>query len=269
MLTLDEVKQRIPIFDPSPNMRLPIRGGVYQPRASMVRHDAVAWGFARAADARGVDIIQNCEVTGIQQKQGAVTAVETSRGVIRAKKIGMAVAGHGSVVASMVGQRLPITTQPLQAWVSEPVKPVLNEIVVIRSYYGTYLMQSDKGEIVVGQGCDPYPSYAQRGTFPIIEDATTSMLEVFPSFGRLKLLRHWAGMLDIPYDGSPIISKTNTRGFYIDVAGSGGFKTTPAAAKTFAHLIANDAPHPLAEKLGLDRFSSGRLVQEGGVSANR
>jgi sarcosine oxidase subunit beta len=269
MLTLDEVKQRIPIFDPSPNMRLPIRGGVYQPRASMVRHDAVAWGFARAADDRGVDIIQNCEVTGIQQQQGAVTAVETSRGVIKAKKIGMAVAGHGSVVASMVGQRLPITTQPLQAWVSEPVKPVLNEIVVIRSYYGTYLMQSDKGEIVVGQGCDPYPSYAQRGTFPIIEDATTSMLEVFPSFGRLKLLRHWAGMLDIPYDGSPIISKTNTRGFYIDVAGSGGFKTTPAAAKTFAHLIANDAPHPLAEKLGLDRFSSGRLVQEGGVSANR
>ena len=269
MLTLDEVKQRIPIFDPSPNMRLPIRGGVYQPRASMVRHDAVAWGFARAADARGVDIIQNWEVTGIQQKQGAVTAVETSRGVIKAKKIGMAVAGHGSVVASMVGQRLPITTQPLQAWVSEPVKPVLNEIVVIRSYYGTYLMQSDKGEIVVGQGCAPYPSYAQRGTFPIIEDATTSMLEVFPSFGRLKLLRHWAGMLDIPYDGSPIISKTNTRGFYIDVAGSGGFKTTPAAAKTFAHLIANDAPHPLAEKLGLDRFSSGRLVLEGGVSANR
>ena len=269
MLTLDEVKQKIPIFDPSPDMRLPVRGGVYQPRASMVRHDAVAWGFARAADARGVDIIQNCEVTGIQQNNGAVTGVETTRGLIKAKKIGMAVAGHGSVVASMVGQRLPITTQPLQAWVSEPVKPVLNEIVVIRSYYGTYLMQSDKGEIVVGQGCDPYPSYAQRGTFPIIEDATTSMLEVFPSFGRLKLLRHWAGMLDIPYDGSPIISKTNTRGFYIDVAGSGGFKTTPAAAKTFAHLIANDTPHPLAEKLGLERFSSGRLIQEGGVSANR
>ena len=269
MLTLDEVKQKIPIFDPSPDMRLPVRGGVYQPRASMVRHDAVAWGFARAADARGVDIIQNCEVTGIRQDGGAVTAVETTRGVIKAKKIGMAVAGHGSVVASMVGQRLPITTQPLQAWVSEPVKPVLNEIVVIRSYYGTYLMQSDKGEIVVGQGCDPYPSYAQRGTFPIIEDATTSMLEVFPSFGRLKLLRHWAGMLDIPYDGSPIISKTSTRGFYIDVAGSGGFKTTPAAAKTFAHLIANDTPHPLAEKLGLERFSSGRLIQEGGVSANR
>ena len=269
MLTLDEVKQKIPIFDPSPNMRLPVRGGVYQPRASMVRHDAVAWGFARAADARGVDIIQNCEVTGIQQEKGAVTGVETTRGLIKAKKVGMAVAGHGSVVASMVGQRLPITTQPLQAWVSEPVKPVLNEIVVIRSYYGTYLMQSDKGEIVVGQGCDPYPSYAQRGTFPIIEDATTSMLEVFPSFGRLKLLRHWAGMLDIPYDGSPIISKTNTRGFYIDVAGSGGFKTTPAAANTFAHLIAKDTPHPLAEKLGLERFSSGRLIQEGGVSANR
>lgn len=269
MLSLDEIKRRIPAFDPSPNMRLPIRGGVYQPRASMVRHDAVAWGFARAADARGVDIIQNCEVTGIRKEHGAVIGVETTKGFIRTKKIGMAVAGHGSVVASMVDQRLPIITQPLQAWVSEPIKPILNEIVVIRSYHGTYFMQSDKGEIVVGQGCDPYPSYAQRGTFSIVEDATTALLEVFPTFGRLKLLRHWAGMLDIPYDGSPIISKTDTKGFYVDVAGSGGFKTIPAAAKTFAHLIANDSPHPLAEKLGLHRFASGRLLQEGGVSSNR
>jgi len=268
MIGLPEVRRRIPIFEPSEYMRLPIHGAIYQPRASMVRHDAVAWGFARAADARGVDILQQTEVTGIRRGADGVTGVETSRGFIKAKKVAMAVAGHGSVVAAMADVRLPIVTQPLQAWVSEPIKPVLNEIIVIRSYFGTYLMQSDKGEIVIGQGCDPYPSYAQRGTFPIIEDASAAMLEVFPAFERLKLLRHWAGMLDMTYDGSPIISKTDVKGFYIDVAGSGGFKTTPAAAKTFAHLIARDEPHPLTVDLGLDRFHSGRLVPEGGVSAN-
>ena len=269
IIDLDEVKKRIPIFQPSENMRMPIHGAVYQPRASMVRHDAVAWGFARSADSRGVDIIQNCEVTGIQQHNGQVTGVETTKGVIKTKKLGMAVAGHGSVVAGMAGIRLPIVTQPLQAWVSEPIKPILNEIVVIRSYFGTYLMQSDKGEIVVGQGCDPYPSYAQRGTFPIIEDATAAVLEVFPSFRRLKLLRHWAGMLDMVYDGSPVISRTDLNGFYVDLAGSGGFKTTPAAAKTFAHLIAKNEPHPLAAEYELSRFSNGKLIPEGGVSANR
>ncbi len=269
MMDLAEVRRRVPIFDPPADMRLPIVGAVYQPRATMVRHDAVAWGFARAADARGVDIIQNCEVTGIRRDGGHVIGVDTTRGFIAAPRVGMAVAGHGSVVAAMAGIRLPIVTQPLQAWVSEPVKPVLDEIVVIRSYHGTYLMQSDKGEIVIGQGCDPYPSYAQRGTFSIVEDGTAAMLEVFPSFRRLKLLRHWAGMLDMPYDGSPIISKTAVDGFYIDVAGSGGFKTTPAAALTFAHLIATGEPHPLAARLSLDRFETGRLIQEGGVSANR
>ena len=269
VIGLDEVRRRIPIFEPPEDMRMPIHGAVYQPRASMVRHDAVAWGFARSADARGVDIIQNCEVTGILRESGRITGVETTRGVIHANKVGMAVAGHGSVVAGMAGIRLPIVTQPLQAWVSEPIKPVLDEIVVIRSYFGTYLMQSDKGEIVVGQGCDPYPSYAQRGTFPIIEDATTAMLEVFPSFRRLKLLRHWAGMLDMVYDGSPVISRTGLKGFYVDLAGSGGFKTTPAAARTFAHLIARDEPHPLAAAYELNRFDNGYLIPEGGVSANR
>ncbi len=268
MMGLREVRRRLPLFDPAADTRLPIHGAIYQPRASMVRHDALAWGFARAADARGVDIIQQTEVTGIRRSAGAVTGVETTRGFIQAKKVAMAVAGHASVVANMAGIRLPIVTQPLQAWVSEPIKPVLNEIVVIRSYFGTYLMQSDKGEIVIGQGCDPYPSYAQRGTFPIIEDATAAVLEVFPRFERLKLLRHWAGMLDMTYDGSPIISRTDLKGFYIDIAGSGGFKTTPVAAKTLAHLVAHDSPHPLTEDLGLDRFHSGRLVPEGGVSAN-
>ena len=268
MMSLEEIKRRLPIFEPPADTRMPIVGGVYQPDATMVRHDAVAWGFARSADSRGVDIIQNCEVTGILRNGSGVTGVETTRGTIKAKKVGMAVAGHGSVVAAMAGLRLPIVTQPLQAWVSEPIKPVLDEIVVIRNYFGTYLMQSDKGEIVIGQGCDPYSSYAQRGTFPIIENASSAMLEIFPRFKRLKLLRHWAGMLDMTYDGSPIISKTDIPGFYIDVAGSGGFKTTPIAAKTHAHLIATDQPHKLTRDLDLNRFGTGHLVVEGGVSAN-
>jgi sarcosine oxidase subunit beta len=268
-MSVDEVRRRIPLFDPHPNTRLPVREAIYQPAASIVRHDAVAWGFARAADNRGVDIIQQCEVTGILRDGGRAIGVETSRGTIHADRIGMAVAGHGSVVAAMAGLRLPVVTQPLQAWVSEPVKPVFDEIVVIRAYYGTYLMQSDKGEIVIGQGCDPYPSYAQRGTFPVVEDGASAMLEMFPAFRRLKLMRQWAGMLDMTADGSPIISRTDVKGFYIDVAGSGGFKTTPAAARTFAHLIARDEPHPLAAAYGLDRFTSGALVFEGGVSPNR
>lgn len=267
-LTLDEVRARVPLFEPQPDTRIPVTGGVFQPGASMVRHDAVAWGFARAADARGVDIIQNCEVTGIRRENGRVTGVDTRRGFIAAPRVAMAVAGRSSVVAAMAGMRLPLVTQPLQAWVSEPVKPCLDQIIVIRDYHGTYLMQSDKGEIVIGQGCDPYPSYAQRGTFPVVEDGTAAVLEMFPRLSRLKLLRHWAGMLELPYDGSPIISPTSLSGFYIDVAGSGGFKTTPAAAMTFAHLVANDQPHPLAERLTLARFSSGRLLPEGGVSAN-
>ena len=268
MMSLDEIKRRLPVFEPPADTRMPIVGGVYQPDATMVRHDAVAWGFARSADSRGVDIIQNCEVTAILRDNRGITGVETTRGMIKTKKVGMAVAGHGSVVAAMAGLRLPIVTQPLQAWVSEPIKPVLDEIVVIRNYFGTYLMQSDKGEIVIGQGCDPYSSYAQRGTFPIIENASSAMLEIFPRFKRLKLLRHWAGMLDMTYDGSPIISKTDIPGFYIDVAGSGGFKTTPVAAKTHAHLIATDQPHDLTRDLGLTRFGTGHLVVEGGVSAN-
>ena len=183
----------------------------------------------------GCDIFQICEVTGYLRNGYGVTGVETTRGTIKAKKGGMAVPGHGWVVAAMAGLRLPIVTQPLQAWVSEPIKHVLDEIVVIRNYFGTYLMQSDKGEIVIGQGCDPYSSYAQRGTFPIIENASSAMLEIFPRFKRLKLLRHWAGMLDMTYDGSPIISKTDIPGFYIDVAGSGGFKTKPVAAEASRH----------------------------------
>ena len=202
LIGVEEIKRRLPIFRPPPRPRLELLGGVYQPEAMMARHDAVAWGFARMADAHGVDVIQNCEVTGIRRDGGRVTGVETTRGVIEAEKVGMAVAGHGSVVAAMAGLRLPIEVQPLQAWVSEPVKPVFDEILVF-SGYGCYMMQSDKGELVIGGPTDPYPSYAQRGSFRTIEQVTAAVLEMFPIFSRMKLLRHWAGMLDIVYDGKP------------------------------------------------------------------
>ena len=234
----------------------------------MARHDALAWGFARRADAFGVDVIQNCEVTGIRRDGGRVSGVETTRGRIDAGKVGMAVAGHGSVVAAMAGIRLPIEVQPLQAWVSEPVKPILDPIVVFSAYH-CYMMQSDKGELVIGGPTDPYPSYAQRGSFATIEQVTAAILETFPVFGRMKMLRHWAGALDIVYDGSPIISRTPLRGFSVDVAGAGGFKTTPMAARMHAWLIARDEPHELIRDFGLDRFERGRLVFEGGVSFNR
>ena len=268
LVGVEEIKRRLPIFRPPPRPRLELLGGVYQPEAMMARHDAVAWGFARMADAHGVDVIQNCEVTGIRRDGGRVTGVETTRGVVEAGKVGMAVAGHGSVVAAMAGLRLPIEVQALQAWVSEPVKPVFDEILVFNGY-GCYMMQSDKGELVIGGPTDPYPSYAQRGSFRTIEQVTAAVLEMFPIFSRMKLLRHWAGMLDIVRDGSPIISKTPLRGFYVDVAGAGGFKTTPMAARMHAWLIAKDEPHALIADFGLDRFERGRLVPEGGVSFNR
>ncbi|MBT6274932.1 MAG: sarcosine oxidase subunit beta family protein [Chromatiales bacterium] len=267
-LTLDQIKRKIPIFEYPEKPRMEVFGGVHQPSAMMARHDAVAWGFARMADAYGVDIIQNCEVLGIIRDGERVTGVNTTRGVIKAPQVGMAVAGHGSVVAEMAGVRLPIETQPLQAWVSEPLKPVLDPVLLF-SGYGVYMMQSDKGELVIGGPTDPYPSYAQRGAFPIIEQVTTVVTEMFPIFKRVKLMRHWAGMLDIVYDGSPIISNTHVKGFTVDVAGAGGFKTTPMAARMHAWLIAKGEPHPRIEKLGLDRFETGRLVVEGGVSFNR
>ena len=268
LIDVEEIGRRVPAFRPPTRPRLPLLGGVCQPDAMMARHDALAWGFARMVDALGVDIIQNCEVTGIRRDGNRVTGVDTNRGRIDAGKVGMAVAGHGSVVADMAGIRLPIEVQPLQAWVSEPVKPVLDQILVF-SGYGCYMMQSDKGELVIGGPTDPYPSYAQRGTFSIIEQVTAAVLEMFPAFARMKLLRHWAGMLDIVYDGSPIISKTPLDGFTVDVAGAGGFKTTPMAARMHAWLIAKDEPHELIRSFGLERFERGRLVVEGGVSFNR
>lgn len=266
IIDLEELQRRLPMAI-SPE-RLPIVGGIHHPDVVIARHDAIAWGFARAASNLGVDLIENCEVTDILRDAQGVTGVETSLGRIETRKLGMAVAGHGKRVAAMAGVTLPIETIPLQAMVSSPVKPILDDVVVLRGF-NTYFMQSDKGELVMGAGTDPYPSYSQRGTPQIPEAIIAAVLQVFPMFERMKFLRQWAGALDITYDNTPIISKTAVNGFYVDVAGSGGFKTTPMAAKMHASLIANDCPDPMIEAYSLERFSNGRLILERASYGNR
>jgi heterotetrameric sarcosine oxidase beta subunit len=264
-LGLDQVRREVPLLDCSDNQRYPIVGGLMQRRGGIARHDAVAWGYARAADASGVDILQNCEVTGFRLERGRVLGVETSRGYIGAGKVGLAVAGHSSHVAAMAGLRLPIETHVLQAFVSEPVKPVLNTVVT----YGAghfYVSQSDKGELVMGGDLDFYNSYAQRGNFAAIEHALLGGLQLFPWLRRLRLMRLWGGVMDMTMDGSPIISKTPIEGFYIDGGWCyGGFKATPGSGWVFAHTIANDAPHRLNEAFALDRFARGAVVDEKGA----
>ena len=264
-LGLDRVRREVPLLDCSDNQRYPIVGGLMQRRGGIARHDAVAWGYARAADARGVDILQNCEVTGFRVERGRVLGVETNRGYIGAGKVGMAVAGHSSHVAAMAGLRLPIETHVLQAFVSEPVKPVLDTVVT----YGAghfYVSQSDKGELVMGGDLDFYNSYAQRGNFAAIEHALVGGLQLFPWMRRLRLMRLWGGVMDMTMDGSPIISKTPIEHLYIDGGWCyGGFKATPGSGWVFAHTIANDAPHPLNEAFALDRFARGAVVDEKGA----
>jgi sarcosine oxidase, subunit beta len=231
------------------------------------RHDAVAWGYARAADAMGVDIIENCEVTAIRVSGGRVGEIETTRGTIFADKIAISAAGHNSVVAAMAGVRLPLQSHPLQALVSEPVKPVLDCVVMSNTVH-VYVSQSDKGELVMGAGIDAFSSYAQRGSFPIIEAQMAAALELFPIFSRLKMLRSWAGIVDVCPDASPIIGKLPVAGLYLNGGwGTGGFKATPGAGHVFAHTITHDAPHPLAAPFALDRFTTGALVDEHGAAA--
>jgi methylglutamate dehydrogenase subunit A len=264
-LGLDQVRREVPLLDCSDQQRYPIVGGLMQRRGGIARHDAVAWGYARAADARGVDILQNCEVTGFRLEHGRVLGVETSRGYIGAGKVGMAVAGHSSHVAAMAGLRLPIETHVLQAFVSEPVKPVLDTVVT----YGAghfYVSQSDKGELVMGGDLDFYNSYAQRGNFAAIEHALVGGLQLFPWLRRLRLMRLWGGVMDMTMDGSPIISKTPIEHLYIDGGWCyGGFKATPGSGWVFAHTIANDAPHRLNEAFALDRFARGAVIDEKGA----
>ena len=267
ILDAQGVKDFCPLIDTSPTLRYPVLGASLQRRGGVARHDAVAWGFARAADALGVDIIQNCEVTGLLRDGDAVQGLETSRGTIKANKVGVVVAGHCSVLANMAGFRLPIESHPLQALVSEPVKPVLDCVVMSNAVHA-YISQSDKGELVIGAGIDSYVSYSQRGGFDVVEDTLHAVVELFPMFSRMRMLRQWGGIVDVCPDASPIIGKTPIQGLYFNCGwGTGGFKATPGSGNVFAHTIARDAPHPLNAPFALDRFTSGALVDEHGAAA--
>ena len=264
-LPAGEIARRIPILDCSPGARFPVHGGLLQARGGTVRHDAVAWGYARAADARGVDIIQQCEATGIRIENGAVTGVDTTQGFIATGKIGIAVAGHSGQVAAMAGLRLPIESHVLQAMVSEPLKPLLDTVVTSGAVH-FYISQSDKGELVMGGDLDFHNSYAQRGNLPAIEHVVTACLALFPSFGRLKMMRTWGGIMDMTMDGSPIIGKLPVRGLYMTGGWCyGGFKATPASGFLHAHTIARDEPHPLNAPFTLERFAEGRTIDEKGA----
>jgi sarcosine oxidase subunit beta len=263
LLTRAQVAERAPLLEMSPEARFPVLGGFMQQRAGTARHDAVAWGYARAADALGVDILQNCEVTGFtRDAHGAVTGVLTSRGAIAAERIGIAAAGHSSVLAGLAGFALPVTSYALQAMVSEPVKPAL-DTVVLSPGTGAYVSQSDKGEMVLGASLDLFPSYAQRGSFAITQSILAATLAIFPTFSRLRLLRQWAGVVDVVHDSSPIIGATPVPNLYINCGwGTGGFKGIPVGGWTLAHVLATGSNHELAEPFQLARFTSGRLIDE-------
>ena len=263
----DEIEANIAGINMSRNSRYPILGASLQRRGGIARHDAVAWGFARAADAQGVDIIQQCEVTGLKQSSGSITGVETTRGDIISDKVGVVVAGNASVLAAMAGIRLPIESHPLQAFVSEPLKPVLDTVVMSGAVHG-YISQSDKGDLVIGAGIDAYNGYGQRGSFMTIEHAMQAIIELFPQFSRVRMLRLWGGIVDICPDACPIIGKMPVTGLYFNCGwGTGGFKATPGSGWVFAHTIAHDHPHELNAPFDLARFSTGALIDEHGAAA--
>ena len=264
LLTRDEVARRAPALDMSPQARHKIWGGLFQPRGGTARHDAVAWAYARAASALGVDIVQNCEVIGFTLNNNRVHGVMTSRGAISAGKVGVAVAGRTSQICAMAGFRAPVYSYALQAFVSEPLKPILDTVVVSPgSGTGVYVSQSDKGELVIGGGLDLYGSYAQRGNLPVVENTVAGLLAMFPSFSRIRMLRQWAGCVDVTHDSSPVIDETPVRGMYVNCGwGTGGFKAIPAGGDTLAYHIANDKPHALAQAFRFDRFETGALIDE-------
>ena len=265
-LSREEIQKKVPIMN-TDNLRYPVLGASYQPRGGVARHDAIAWGFAMRADEMGVDIIQNCEAHQIRTKNGTIEGVETSKGFLRANKIGVVASGHTGVLAESAGIRLPLQSKPLQALVSEPIKPII-DTVVMSSAVHAYVSQSDKGELVIGAGTDSYNSFTQRGGFNIIEDTIRAMVELYPVFGKMKMLRQWGGIVDICPDASPIISKCDIEGLFFNCGwGTGGFKATPGSANVFAHTIAKNEPHQINSAFNLDRFASGRLVDEHGAAA--
>ena len=265
LMSVEQIAREVPGLDVSRSARFPIVGGVMQRSAGTARHDAVAWGYARGADRRGVDIIENCEVTGFLRDGDRVIGVTTTRGEIRAKKVAVAVAGHTGQVMKLAGiDRLPIESQVLQAFVSESLKPFLNTVLTFGMGH-FYVAQSDKGGLIYGGALDGYNSYAQRGNLPLVEEVMSEMLALFPSLASVRVLRSWGGTTDMSMDGSPIITTGPLPGMYLNCGWCyGGFKATPASGWCFAHTIAKDEPHPLNAPFTLDRFHRGILIDDKG-----
>jgi sarcosine oxidase subunit beta len=264
VVTPAQIKEMIPFINL--NTRYPVLGASLQRRGGVARHDAVAWGYARAADAHGVDIIQNCEVIGIRRDGGAVVGVDTARGFIKAKKVAIVAAGHSSVIASMADIRLPIESRPLQALVSEPLEQIFPNVVMSNAIHA-YISQSDKGDLVIGAGVDQYNGYGQRGSYHTIEHTLQAIIEMFPLFSRVRMNRQWGGIVDVSPDACPIIGLTPVKGLYINCGwGTGGFKATPGSGWVMAHTVAQDRPHALNEALCLDRFYNGHLIDEHGAA---
>jgi sarcosine oxidase, subunit beta len=261
-----QVAEACPILNVSPDVRYPVLGATFQPRGGIARHENVAWAYARAADALGVDLIQGCEVTGIDVQDGRAVALETSRGRIAAGRIGLVTAGHSSVLAGMAGLRLPIQSHPLQALVSELYEQVLDTVVMSAAVH-VYVSQAHKGELVMGAGIDAFNSYAQRGSVHVIEHQLAAAIELFPVFAHARVLRTWAGIVDVCPDASPIVGLTPVEGLYLNCGwGTGGFKATPASGWTFAWTLANGRPHELNAPFSLDRFETGALIDEHGAA---
>ncbi len=266
LLDQEDVRKKYPFLD-FENARFPIRGGLFQPRGGTVRHDAVAWGYARGADGLGVDIIQNCEVTGFKIESGVCKGIQSSRGDIRAKKVAVCVAGSSSRLMAQAGMRLPIESHVIQACVSEGLKPVLPGVITFGAGH-FYVSQSDKGGLVFGGDIDGYNTYAQRGNLPAIEDVCEGGMAIMPMIGRARVLRMWGGVIDMSMDGSPFIDKTHIKGLYFNGGWCyGGFKATPASGWCYAHLLAKDSPHPFATEFLLDRFKRGHIIDEKGMGA--
>ncbi len=267
-MTPEQAQAFCPILDVSRNVRYPVVGASLQRRGGTARHDAVAWGYARAASALGVDIIENCEVTAIRRDaRGAVSGIETTRGEIATHKLGLVTAGHTSGVAGMAGLKLPMESYPLQALVSEPVKPVMPCVVMSNSIHA-YMSQSDKGELVIGAGTDAYTSYSQRGALHVTSQTLDALCELLPIVRRLRMLRNWGGIVDVTPDRSPIIGPTPVEGLYLNCGwGTGGFKATPGSGHLFAHTLARGEPHAIVAPFDLDRFTTGKLVDESTAAA--
>ncbi|CAN7506065.1 sarcosine oxidase subunit beta family protein [Rhizobium sp. LjRoot254] len=262
LLDIEACKKIVPLYDFSSKSRFQVLGGVWQGRAGVARHDAVAWGYARAADRLGVDIIQNCEVTEFIIEGGRCRGVMTSKGPIRSDKVSLSVAGNSSQMAAKAGFRLPVISYTLQACVSEPVKPIL-DTVVLAPATATYVSQSDKGELVIGGGIDRVPSYAQRGNLPALEVVLSGLMEMFPTVGQLKLMRQWGGVVDVTPDSSPIMGESPLPGLYLNCGwGTGGFKSIPVGGEMTAYMMANGKHHDLTRPFDLDRFQTGRLIDE-------